>query len=231
MQTIVILGTGTDVGKTYATERIATALADQLADVAVSAIKPIETGVVPGALTDAARLGAVSRPKLEPSHAFSFVPPISPHLASRKAGAPIRIEAVVRWVKSRKAEQQPGGWLLVETAGGVFSPVNDTETNLDLALALDPACWVLIAADCLGVLHNVRSTLLAMERLGRPPDIILLNATQTADNSTGTNRAELERLGWATITGTIERSGGFCDVDRQSLLDALNHFSESNLWR
>jgi len=227
MQTILILATGTDAGKTYTSRRLAEAIALRWGTVPVAAVKPIETGVTKDALTDAALLAESSKPKLKPHHAYSFVPPISPHLASRNSNTPIRINEITQWVREHDSLQKPDGWIIVETAGGVFTPLSDGETNLDLALALEPSLWVLIAPDCLGVLHNVRSTLLAMERLARRPDVILLNAPETADNSTGTNRAELERLGWARITGSVARNGGFNEADTEQLLLALERFAAS----
>jgi len=221
MRTVIILGTGTEVGKTYAAVQIAKAIEAHWAGVPVLAIKPIETGVVPGAITDASKLAAASRPLFEPTHAFSFEPPISPHLAARHAGSLIDIEHVARWTNTYRARCAPDGWLVIETAGGVFSPINNTETNLELAQALEPACWVLIAADSLGVLHNVRATLLAMERLARAPDIVLLNSVAQVDCSAGTNRVELERLGWARVTAQVERNGAFDARDRTALVEEL----------
>ena len=226
MRTIVVLGTGTDVGKTYTAEKLATFLTNQFPH-PVLAVKPIESGVHSSSRTDAERLAAVSRPVCVPAHAYAFEPPISPHLAARRVGVEIRPDEVVRWltdVSQRHAttESQHGTkWTIVETAGGVFSPISETKTNFDLACALEPSCWVLVASDGLGVLHNVRSTLLAMASIGRSPDIVLLNASPSRDGSTGTNREELERLGWARVSASIGRDGGFSADDIPELLAKL----------
>jgi dethiobiotin synthetase len=100
---------------------------------------------------------------------------------------------------------------LFETAGAVFSPVNETSTNFDLARAIGEALWILVAPDRLGVLHDVATTLECMSTRGRSPDVILLSQPDPTDTSAGTNRAELERLGIATVSalipfrGTLER--------------------------
>jgi dethiobiotin synthetase len=87
-------------------------------------------------------------------------------------------------------------WQLIETAGGLFSPLSRRATNLDLALALEPALWILVAHDGLGVLHDVRATLLALRAVTtRTPDYLVLSASRTPDASTGTNAHELARLG------------------------------------
>jgi dethiobiotin synthetase len=112
--------------------------------------------------------------------------------------------------------------VLIETAGGVLSPINENQTNLDLALALEPSCWVLVGADRLGVLHDMRATLTSMQYLARLPDIILLSAPRVPDESTGTNRQELGILGWAEIVGHISYNGGFDDSDQEKVLAQLS---------
>lgn len=228
------MGTGTDVGKTYATCQLAATLTGQLANSHVLALKPIETGVTSLEATDAARLGTVSVPTIRPEHAYAFEPAVSPHLASRMSGVGIDPKEIVRWIEQRcrtldlddSLSARERGWVLIETAGGVFSPISEGCTNLDLAVALEPSLWVLVAPDRLGVLHDMRSTLIAMATLARIPDIILLNATRSPDASVGTNRRELELLGWASITAQIAWNGGIKEMDRPALLEKLGRTSQ-----
>ncbi len=235
MRTVVILGTGTSVGKTYATCRIAAEISGQKAGFSILAMKPIETGVVCLQATDAACLGLASVPKTAAEHAYAFEPALSPHLAARMSGVAISVGHTVEWIRERSrrsgfdqdsSTDADRRWVLIETAGGVFSPINEETTNLDLAIALEPSSWVLVAADTLGVLHNVRSTLVAMDRFARIPDIIVLNATQKPDASSGTNRRELEALGWANVTGQIQYNGGFEESDRERLTEKLGCTSD-----
>ncbi len=234
MHRIVVLGTGTEVGKTYTTCQMAELLTSQPACCVVLALKPIETGVQRVENTDAAKLGQASLPRLPPYHAYSFASPVSPHRAARLSGTRIDVDRTVEWISERLervvnarsapiscANQSTSEFALIETAGGVFSPINENQTNLDLALALEPSCWVLVGADRLGVLHDVRATLIAMQCLARLPDIVLLNAPSIPDESTGTNRQELGILGWAEIVGRISRNGGFEESDQKKILRAL----------
>lgn len=230
----MILGTGTDVGKTYVTCQLASILAGHWANSRVLALKPIETGVRRLEDTDAAKLGEASVPRLPPQHAYAFESPISPHRAARVGGTRIDMHYLVQWISDRvKSEvryrrsaethniDDVSDRILIETAGGVFSPINEGQTNLDLARALEPSCWLLVGPDRLGVLHDMRATLISMARLARLPDIILLNAPSVPDESTGTNRHELEILGWAQIAGQISRNGGLNDSDRENVLREL----------
>jgi dethiobiotin synthetase len=128
---------------------------------------------------------------------------VSPHLAARQAGQVIDIDAVVCWVESQEAASSPD-ITLVESAGGALSPLGAGVTNLELALALDPALWILVAPDSLGVLHDVSATLRALPRL---PDAVVLSAARAPDASSGTNARELEALKISPVLGVLSRDG------------------------
>jgi dethiobiotin synthetase len=191
---VVILGTGTDVGKTYVTAALARGLRRHGS---VLALKPIESGTVAGGTGDAGTIAAAAghSPRLS---RWRFPRPVSPHLAAREAGQAIDLAEVATWVNAEASASD--AWVLVELAGGAFSPLGPGLTNVDLALALGPAVWLLVAPDSLGVLHDVTATLRA---LPRPPDAVLLSGARPADQSTGSNAAELARLGICEVLETI----------------------------
>jgi len=198
---IVVVGTGTGVGKTW----LSCALLRRLGALGHTAIglKPIESGVIPGMATDAAALasagfgigtGTDTRGSAPP---YRLVDPISPHLAARRAGVEIELELALRYVQDQESviAAHVSPVTLVESAGGLFSPLGHGVTNFDLARSLDPAAWLLVAPDSLGVLHDLTATLLAARALGRMPDAIALCRARPADASTGTNAEEVARLG------------------------------------
>lgn len=208
----VVLGTGTEVGKTYVTVELARSLAEQGASVV--ALKPVETGVRPNApnhVTDAGRLSAVSLHVKRSQPRYSLRDGVSPHLAARREETTIDIDEIIRWIEDieRTALQAMSPYssavTLIETAGGVLSPLTDAQTNLDLATALDPARWILVAPDSLGVLHDVRATCTAMEALARAPDYLVLSGARSDDGSTGSNAAELGRVGSMTPSAVVHR--------------------------
>jgi len=220
-----MLGTGTEVGKTY----VARALADLLVGLSpgpVVALKPVESGVSDLGQTDAALLASASRPPLTIGHAFALAEPVSPHLAARNEEKSISVRSVTEWIHQRLAALEhvhPGtSWLIVETAGGAFTPLNAYETNTSLAQALDPSLWMLVAPDRLGVLHELTATLTALAKVARKPDLVVLNSPAQADASTGSNRAEIERLGLAVVTAAIGRNSGLSGTDRARLIRALD---------
>jgi dethiobiotin synthetase len=191
----LVLGTGTGVGKSFVAQGLVRSLA--ATGLPSAGLKPIETGLTPGLeeLSDAARLGRLSfHVKLPAQHPlYSFAQPVAPARAARSAQHRIEIERIADWVAEVEANASAQVQLVIETAGGVFSPLSDEDTNFDLTRVLDPAIWLLVAPDRLGVLHDVTSCLRAMASLGRSPDYLILSAPEHPDASTGTNADELAR--------------------------------------
>lgn len=195
----IVFGTGTGVGKSFVAEALVRMLAAR--GVPVAGLKPVETGLGvaagEGALaSDAARLERASFHVKHPlpHPLFGFPEPLAPSLAARRASSAIELDRVRPWLERLQpdgTDQEPT--LVIETAGGVFSPLSDSQNNLDLAVALGPAEWILVAPDRLGALHEVLSTLRAMQSEHRAPDWVVLSAFGAADASTGTNASELRR--------------------------------------
>ncbi len=226
---VVVLGTGTEVGKTFVTTALARALSARGHPVA--AVKPIETGHAtvsddPPSGSDAERLVLAGTPVVvRPHPLYLFRDPISPHLAARRTGTSIDLSQVLGWVRQAESGLQDTAihyttypYLLIETAGGALSPLGEATSNLDLALALGPALWLLVAPDNLGVLHDVRATLAALQALARSPDFVVLTAARPPDSSTGTNGPELVHLGIATPAAVLGRDD---PEPAQSLADAI----------
>jgi dethiobiotin synthetase len=228
MPRIVVLGCGTGVGKT----RVSVALTRALARArhATLGLKPIESGVQlqirgPTQGSDAHALAEASSVRTDIKHPlYALAHPVSAHLAARLVGLEILVPDVTQWVSQAENDVTPlvsphmAVWSVIETAGGVFSPISQSATNFDLAQALDPAIWVLVGADALGVLPDVSATLQAMQARGRPPNHVVLSAAREPDASTGTNARELNALGIVTPTAVLGR-----DDDRgiDELIEAL----------
>jgi dethiobiotin synthetase len=187
---VAVVATGTEVGKTH----VACALLASLRSAGAPCVglKPIESGLSPAHVSDAARLAEASASEvIEPL--YGFVEAVSPHLAARREGRGIDVEACVRWARQRAA-----GWTVVETAGGLLSPLSPTATNLTLVEALQPDAVVVVAPDRLGVLHDVSAVMLALASIAsRRRVIVVMSATADAepDASMGTNAAEVVTLG------------------------------------
>ncbi|MGC4090744.1 MAG: dethiobiotin synthase [Polyangiaceae bacterium] len=213
VQHVVVLGTGTGVGKTAVSCALVASLTRTNPSARVAGLKPIESGITADRSgSDAARLEAASLGFEPPSkHPLYALPePLSPHLAARRAGLPpIEPRAVSAWLSEwehyvTRSAVSPHDWCVIETAGAVLSPLNVGCTNLDLARALEPAIWVLVAADALGTLHDTRATVEALAARGRPADYLVLSAARV-DHSTGTNADEMRLLGIANPSAVLAR--------------------------
>jgi dethiobiotin synthetase len=182
---VLVTGVGTGVGKTHAAEALVRVWARARR---IAAYKPIESGVVPGVTTDQDRLDTaatfhVKHPRLE------LAEPISPHLAARREGRSPDLAAFRAHV-TQLADASEG--VVVELAGGAFSPIDDQRTNADLLDLWPTARVVLVGLDRLGILHEVLATTKALAP--RTVHLVLLNAPAEVDASTGTNADELRRL-------------------------------------
>lgn len=202
---VVIVGTGTEVGKTHVSCALLAAASSQGRRCA--GLKPVETGMPEpgeGAGEDGRRLASFATGQVfhvKQKAPYRFSPPISPHLAARQAGVAITAERIRDYVEAYIGE----GTLVVETAGGLFSPLGPGLTNFDVVLALEPCRVVLVASDRLGVLHDLTATIGLAKARGRGPDVVVLSSPSEADSSTGTNANELSALGICEVRAVFPR--------------------------
>jgi dethiobiotin synthetase len=184
MHLIVVTGTGTGVGKTFLSRALVAALREVGP---VHALKPIESGYT-GEGSDAEAITAGGD---WDAPVYALQEPLAPSVAARRAGVDLQIERVVQWVQ---AKLEPGARCLLESAGGLFTPLDAKgRTNLDLVKLLEPCVWILVAPNRLGVLSEVGANVRAAQSEHRRPDRVILNDLGT-DASVESNAEELRRL-------------------------------------
>ena len=187
---IVIVGTGTEVGKTHV--GLVLLGAAMRRGVPLRGCKPVETGVTAGGDCDGTRLLGAGTPFHVQHPPLRYRASVAPPVAARLEGRRVELDEAISHARAVAAT----GPTLVETAGGLFSPLGDDATTCwDVACALDPACWILVAADRLGVLHELNATLGWARARGRAPDLVVLSPPERPDASTTTNAAEISALG------------------------------------
>ena len=194
MQGIFITGTSTGVGKTHTGVLLARALVDR--KITVIPRKPVESGcariddkLIPAdaeALVQAtAYQGGLAR-----VCPYRFQPPISPARAARLAGQSLTTKELV----DACAPDSPGGFTLVEGAGGFYSPLAEDGLNADLAVALQLPV-LLVAENSLGVLNQVLLNVEAIKARGLRLVGVVLNTLEDNQDSHMDNAADLkERL-------------------------------------
>ena len=155
MAFVVVAGTGTDIGKTWVTAAVTARLRARGVPVAVR--KPVQSfEPASSAPTDADVLAAASG---EPSSAVCpahrrLARALAPPMAAEALGvAPFRIAELVAEVTGGAPA---GGVVLVESAGGVRSPLAADGDTVALAAALRPALVLLVADAELGTINAVR---------------------------------------------------------------------------
>ena len=155
MTFVVVAGTGTGIGKTWVTAALATSLRDR--GIAVAARKPAQSFEA-GATgpTDADVLGAAtgeSPTTICPEHRW-LPRAMAPPMAAVALGLP---EFTVAELASEITTSSPDDAIvLVESAGGVRSPLASDGDTVTFAGALQPARIILVADAELGTINLVR---------------------------------------------------------------------------
>lgn len=197
---VVVAGTGTEVGKTWAGARLASAA--RLHGLRVAARKPAQSFEPGTGPTDAEVLAEATREAPEavcPPHRWYEVP-LAPFMAAeRLERAPFTLADLVaelQWPDTCDLG-------LVEPAGGVRSPMTaDGGDTVDLVSALAPDDVLLVADAGLGTLNAVR---LCLDALHGWPVSVLLNRYDEADALHRDNRAWLADRAGAPVLTEVEQ--------------------------
>jgi dethiobiotin synthetase len=164
--TYFITGTDTDVGKTRATAGLLAAA--RAAGLTAAGMKPVAAGAEmrDGRLVsdDALAIAAASGQDTpyDDLNPFCLIEPISPHIAANRANIRLDIDKIVE-IATRIARTHE--LLLIESAGGWYTPLSSRESMADLARAL-AAPVVLVVGLRLGCLNHARLTREAIEWSG-----------------------------------------------------------------
>jgi dethiobiotin synthetase len=212
VRTLIVTGTGTDVGKTVVVAAIA-ALA-RAAGERVTVVKPAQTGVGPADDGDLAEVVRLAGP-VDTVELARYPEPLAPATAARRAGAtPVMAAQVVDAVGELDADL-----VIVEGAGGLLVRLNDLdETLADVAAGLD-APVLLVASAGLGVLNTAALTAEALARRGIPLAGVVVGAYPAEpDLAERTNLEDLPRVTGAPLLGVLP--AGLDGADRDALLAA-----------
>ena len=178
---VTLLGTDTGVGKTWIGCRLVAELRARGATVGV--FKPIESGCGPDegplvpadafALIEAAG-GAQSADSACP---WPLPRPLTPASELQRLGRQITASQLVR---AADAAQAGADWLVVETAGGVLSPLTSSLASADLASLLGGVA-VLVAPNRLGAISQAVAALEAARSREVVVAAVLLNNVGDVD--------------------------------------------------
>jgi dethiobiotin synthetase len=149
-RSIFVTGIGTGVGKTVVSAIVAQALN-------AAYWKPVQCGVESG--TDSHWVKQNTTDTIVFPESYCFQLPASPHIAARAEGTSISIKKIVSDLPAINRN------LIIEGAGGLLVPVNETEFVRDLILALDVEV-ILVSRNYLGSINHSLLTADACKHAG-----------------------------------------------------------------
>ena len=159
-QSYFIIGTDTNVGKTY----IASALVKEFVGLGFKTIgmKPVASGyqynenheLINEDVTALIKVSNVTS-TLDAINPYRFIPAIAPHIAAEQAGVSIDLEVIANAYQmlTRLAEV-----VIVEGAGGLLVPLNATQTLADLVKLLNIPI-ILVVGMRLGCINHALLTI------------------------------------------------------------------------
>ena len=176
-QSIFVTGTDTGVGKTTMTAALILTLQQKGHQVGV--LKPFETGVNAEHLerSDTERLRHLLSPPLPFDEVcmYPFPQPLAPLAAARALGTTINLSKIHSRIKALSPQYS---FLLIEGAGGLFTPVAPKHTIRDFIALLKIPCLIVGHTDLGGVNHCLL-TFEALRHAGIPVSGILLNESHS----------------------------------------------------
>lgn len=176
-----ITATGTGVGKTVLTCALTRALYQR--GHRIVALKPLETGCQPDPLDAIALAEAAQWPELaDLSGLYRARRPLAPWAATLAGEPALDFERLAQTL----ARYRDATHLLVEGAGGLLVPLDETRTISDLALELELPL-IVVAHDGLGVLSHTLTALETARHRGHEVLSVVLRAGTEADPSTASN--------------------------------------------
>lgn len=179
---IGVIGTSTEVGKTWVTAQLLATL--KLRGTRVAARKPVQSYGPDEIDTDAARLAGASGEEISdicPAHRcypLAMAPPMAAHALGR---GPVWLSELVKEI------HWPAGVDIgfVETVGGVRSPLASDGDSLELLRRVQVDRMLLVADAKLGTINSVRLTMAAVHPT---PTMVYLNRFEPDNELHESNR-------------------------------------------
>jgi dethiobiotin synthetase len=167
MRGLIVVGSHTDVGKTFVACALVRGLVARGVDVAPR--KPVLSGIKDDddealAASDAGLLltaagRTVDRRGVDEVAPLRFRRPVAPDAAARAEGRTLRLHDVIA-----AAAAPPEQVVLIETAGGVMSPVADDGLVIDVAVAIGLPCILVVGAYLGGISHGLSAHAVLRQR-------------------------------------------------------------------
>jgi dethiobiotin synthase len=218
-----ITGTDTGIGKTYVARLLLEGFAGRRT---TTYMKPVQTGCTRSAEGNLAapdfdqvmKNGAYMSAEIDDHVPYRFEPACSPHLAASLAGVTISLENI-REKFARVSDKK--SITLVEGAGGVLTPLSETESMLDLMLHLRLPV-VVVTSPRIGTLNHTLLTVEALNKRGiEPAGIVINNAHEIMEDFIYYDNIRVLRYHIPGALFLEVNHGGECTDQVKEFCDAL----------
>ena len=181
---VFVTGTDTDIGKT---------LVAALLTAGLNAVywKPVQSGTIQDSDTDMVRKLTGLSDTHFPAPAYELQAPLSPHLAAAREN--ITLDPDTLQLPVHKDTDS----LVVEGAGGLMVPLNETRLMIDLIKHLGLPV-ILVASNRLGTINQTLLSLEALTTRNIPVAGVILNRGVNADHA-----ASIEHFGRVRVLAQI----------------------------
>ncbi|MGF1451239.1 MAG: dethiobiotin synthase [Opitutales bacterium] len=200
METILVSGNDTGIGKTWVTRALVAFFAERGCR-SIQIVKPVETGVDPGSPHDAPWAAAVEGLAAAISHhtLVTFREPLAPLEAARRDDRSLDMAALANELRALP----PVDVRLIEGAGGLAVPVAADGRDWADFGALCGVDWgALVVEDRLGAINQARLLVAYAQAKGLRHRLILNQRTSPPEGVASSNRTTLQALDlplWAEV--------------------------------
>ncbi len=201
-KTYFITGISTDVGKTVAAAIVTQSLeADYW--------KPIQAGDLDNSDTHKVKRLVNNEISQYHDNSYSLKTPMSPHAAAEIDGITVTAASIKRPESTRP--------LVIEGAGGILVPINETETIADLIVPTDKV--IVVSRHYLGSINHTLLTIELLKARGLAVAGIIFSGEEHP-----TTEAIIEKMTGVTIIGRIDEEPYF---DENVIAEYAERFRES----
>lgn len=220
-KTLFVIGTGTDIGKTYISGLIVKKLHESGSragyyKAAMSGNERDAFGsLIPGDALSVKEISGISQP-LEEMCPYVYEAAVSPHLASRIEGNPVRMEVVLEGFRKVCDTYE---YITLEGSGGILCPICFDERELwlpDVIKACKAGC-LLIADAGLGTINSAGLTAFYMKEHDIPLKGIIFNHFKPGDVMQEDNLKMCEHLTGAKVIACVRDGDTELNISAENL--------------
>ncbi len=215
-KTLFVVGTGTDIGKTYISGLIVKKLHESGSAAAMSGnVRRADGSLVPGDALFVKEISGISQPLVEMCP-YIYETAVSPHLASRMEGNPVQMEVVLEGFRNSCDNYE---YVTLEGSGGILCPICFDEGELwlpDVIRACGAGC-LLIADAGLGTINSVGLTAFYMKEHGIPLRGIVFNHFKPGDVMQEDNLKMCEHLTGSKVIACVREGDTELNISVEDL--------------